>query len=392
MVGAVLVAACAQEPIATSTGAADTTPAETTAVESTAPAEPTTTAAPKTTTSTVAETTTLPALRSLAYETVAEGLPFPIFLTARPGDAHPTLATKDGRLWRLEGSEPVPLLDISDRVVNQGEQGLLGLALDPDDPTSVWVHYSATDGDTVVSELTAGADGVIDPASEREVLRLDQPAGNHNGGMLQFGPDGDLYLGLGDGGGGGDQYGNGQNDDTLLAGLVRIDPGSGEATKYAKGLRNPWRFWIDGDLVYIADVGQNSYEEVNVAPLEPGLNYGWPITEGLRCFDPRQDCDPVGLLLPVVEVEHGDAGTCSITGGIVYRGSAIPELAGHYLYSDYCGGYLRSFRFVDGAAADAADWTDQVGVPGAVPSFGVDAAGEVYVLTTEAVLRLVAVR
>lgn len=144
--------------------------------------------------------------------------------------------------------------------------------------------------------------------------------------------------------------------------------------------------------VVTACTGQNAFEEVNVAGLTEGVNYGWPITEGLHCFQPSSGCDTTGLTLPVIEVGHGDAGTCSITGGIVYRGSAIPEIEGQYFYSDYCGGYLRSFRHDVGEAVDATDWTDFGGVAGSVVSFGVDGAGEMYVLTTESILQVVPVR
>jgi hypothetical protein len=209
--------------------------------------------------------------------------------------------------------------------------------------------------------------------------------------MIQFMPDGRLLLGLGDGGGGGDRFGNGQNPDTLLGGLVSLDvDGDPSPTLYAMGLRNPWRFWIDDTVIYIADVGQNAYEEISVSePLEPGRNYGWPIFEGLHCYA-TAECDGAGLVAPVLEVEHGDAGTCSITGGVVYRGAAIPQLDGHYFYSDYCGGYLRSFLHADGEATELRDWTEQVGVPGGVSGFGVDGAGEMYVTTTEQVLAVVA--
>jgi glucose/arabinose dehydrogenase len=244
----------------------------------------------------------------------------------------------------------------------------------------------------VVAEYTLTAPGTADPSTERVLLRLDQPAANHNGGMLQFGPDGLLYLGLGDGGGANDQFNNGQNPDTLLGGLVAFDvDADSDPVKFATGLRNPWRFWIEGDLIYIADVGQNAFEEVSIGRFEPGINYGWPITEGLHCFRPSSGCDTTGLTLPVIEVAHGDAGTCSITGGIVYRGPAIPEIHGQFFYSDACGGYLRSFSHGAGSV-DITDWTDQVGVPGGVVSFGVDGAGEMYVLTREALLKVVPVR
>jgi glucose/arabinose dehydrogenase len=231
-----------------------------------------------------------------------------------------------------------------------------------------------------------------DPESERVLLRLDQPAGNHNGGTIMFGPDGLLYLGLGDGGAANDRFGNGQNQDTLLGGLVTLAvDGEPSPTLFDYGLRNPWRFWFDEGLAYIADVGQGMYEEVSVAPIEPGLNFGWPITEGLHCFDPPSDCDTSGITLPEIEVVHGDAGTCSITGGIVYRGPSIPEIQGEYFYSDYCGGYLRSFHLEEGTAV-VTDWTDQVGSAGAIVGFGIDGAGEMYVATTERLLKVVPVR
>lgn len=356
----------------------------------TAPASSTaSTDAPGSTTGTTTTTAPLAELQALAYSSVADGVDFPIVLTARPGDDASVVAFKGGTVARLTEGGMEEILDISRRISSGGERGLLGLALHPDDVTRVFIHYSDVNGDTVVSEFAM--DGSIDADSEQVLFTAAQPAGNHNGGWIQIADDGALYLGLGDGGGADDAFGTGQAD-TPLAGLVRIDVDSGAAEKYASGLRNPWRFRIDGDLVYVADVGQNAYEEVSVAPLEPGVNYGWSIMEATHCFSPREGCDTGGLLLPVVEVEHGDAGTCSITGGVVYEGSAIPELAGHYFYSDYCGGYLRSFRFEEDEAADQTDWTEDVGVAGAVVSFGVDGSGEIYVLTTSEILRIEPVR
>jgi glucose/arabinose dehydrogenase len=306
---------------------------------------------------------------------------------------------KNGRIVALDtrtgevGDEPV--LDISGKVRDAGEQGLLAMALHPEDSDRFFVHYSARgDGRTVVAEYRLVDETTADSDSESVLFEISQPAGNHNGGMIMFDPQGVLLLALGDGGGANDTFGHGQNRNTLLGGLVALDvEGSAEPSLYAMGLRNPWRFWIDEGLIYIADVGQSSYEEVSVAPLGPGVNYGWPITEGLHCFRPASGCDVSGLHLPVVEVAHSDAGTCSITGGVVYRGEEIPELTGHYFYSDYCGSYLRSFRYQDGGAVDEADWTDQVGrADGGVVGFGVDGHGEMYVATTRALLRLEAVR
>lgn len=388
MVVFVVVAACSGDsqelaPIPSTT----TTEPQTTTVPST-----TSTTAPATTTTTVAPTTTttLPPLQGLAYEEVAR-MDFPIQLVEW-ADGMSLIATKDGRIWIMEPDGEIrstPVLDIRGQVHNEGERGLLSI-LSSEDRTQVYVHYSDNSSDTVVSRFT-WADGSL--GNEEILFEIDQPANNHNGGMLAWGPDG-LYLGLGDGGRSNDAFGHGQNRDTLLAGLVLISPFTGDATLFQYGLRNPWRFWMDNPsgLVYIADVGQNAFEEVNVAPIEPDINYGWPITEGLHCFSPSSGCDTTGLTLPVIEVAHGDAGTCSIAGGVLYRGLEIPELDGHYFYSDYCGGYLRSFRFENGEAVDQTDWTDQVGVAGNVASFGMDFFGEMYVLTTDRVLKVVPVR
>jgi glucose/arabinose dehydrogenase len=371
---------------------AEQEPAPTT---SSLPPETTTSSPSATTTTTTAttttppETTTLAPLESLAYEEVAS-VQFPIHMV--PWGDSALVASKDGQIWSFEEGEvgATPVLDIADQVRNEGEQGFLALAVHPEDETRVFAHYSDNEGDTVVSEFSW--DGEI-LGSEEIVFTHDQPAGNHNGGMIQFGPDGALYLGLGDGGRSNDAFGNGQNTETLLGGLVRIDvDGGGDAGLWQYGLRNPWRFWVEGESVYIADVGQSAYEEIDVAALDEGRNYGWPITEGQHCFSPASGCETDGLTLPVVEVEHGDAGTCSITGGVVYRGAAIPEIDGHFFYSDYCGGYLRSFRYDGGEVAEETDWTEQVGVPGSVASFGVDSAGEMYVLTTDRILRVVPVR
>lgn len=381
--------ACAQAPAPGPTAPADSghattrAAAPTVAVPTTATTPPTASAAPE---------ATLAPLRSLAYEETAR-LDFPIQLVPAPGGAPSLLALKDGRVFTFDGAfvGESPLLDIGDRVRNRGEQGLLSIATHPDDANRLFAHYSALDGDTVVAELSlAEAAGAppSGPPAEKVLLRLDQPASNHNGGMIQFGPDGALYLGLGDGGGANDAYGHGQDRDSLLGGLVRIDvDGGGEPELFQHGLRNPWRFWIDGDVIYVADVGQSAFEEITVAPFQRGVNHGWPITEGLHCFRPTSGCDTAGITLPVVEVRHGDAGACSITGGVVYRGAAIPELDGAYLFSDYCGGFLRAL--VDG---EVVDYTEQVGDAGSVVSFGVDGSGEVYVLTTERVLKLVAAR
>lgn len=328
---------------------------------------------------------------SLRFVQVAEGVRNPIFLTASPGAAFSYLAEQGGRILYLAGDQiaDLPVLDITEQVTFRGEQGLLGMAIHPAQPHRLFVHYSDRRGHTVVSEFSLSTDGKIaDPNSERIVFFAQQPATNHNGGMIQFGPDGYLYLGLGDGGRADDYYGHGQRPDTPLAAMVRIDPDQATFQVWWYGLRNPWRFWIDEptDLVYIADVGQDAYEEISIAALaEPGLNFGWPITEGLHCFEPRQGCETEGQTLPVLEIAHGDRGTCSVTGGIVYRGPAMPGLWGHYFYSDYCGGYLRSFRWNRALATDLREWSTDLGP---VVSFGTDGTGEMYVLTAHTVYRV----
>ena len=328
---------------------------------------------------------------SLRFVQVAHGARNPIFLTASPGASHSYLAEQRGRILYMANDEiaDLPVLDITEQVTFRGEQGLLGIALHPSQPNRLFVHYSDRIGHTVVSEFSLSGDGkTADPDSERIIFTTQQPATNHNGGMVQFGPDGYLYLGLGDGGRAGDYYGHGQRPDTPLAALVRIDPDQATSEVWWYGLRNPWRFWIDEitGLAYVADVGQDAFEEIDIAPIsQQGLNFGWPITEGLHCYDPRQGCEAAGLTLPALEIAHDDGGTCSVTGGVVYRGPGMPGLWGHYFYSDYCGGYLRSFRWNGALATDLREWTPDLS---SVVSFGTDGAGEMYILTTDTVYRI----
>ena len=364
--------------------------------ESQPPASTTTTSLPSVTSTTAEPEEAPPTTRalppdSLRFIEVAEGAQYPIYLTASQGADHSYLAEQGGRILYLRGDEIAdqPVLDISEKVTFRGEQGLLGIALHPAQTSRLFVHYSNLGGHTVVSEFSLSDDGrTADPDSERIIFFVQQPATNHNGGMIQFGPDGYLYLGLGDGGRAGDHYGHGQRPETPLAALVRIHPDQVTWEVWWYGLRNPWRFWIDRPtgLTYIADVGQDAYEEISLASLsEPGLNFGWPITEGFHCYEPRQGCDAEGLTLPVLEIAHSDAGTCSVTGGIVYRGAAMPGLQGHYFYSDYCGGYLRSFRWDGYLAMDLREWASDLGN---VVSFGTDGSGEMYVLTVNSVYRV----
>lgn len=385
----VVLAACSGTPEVAPTAAtvvASSAPTTSTAGASDASDKPETTVAST-------STTALAPLDSLSLEPVEIDVGQPVQVIGGP-DRVTYVVDKAGRIVGLDGSV---VLDIASLVRNRGEQGLLSAAFEGTD--RLVVHYTDGSGDTVIAAYE-WIDGQA--TSPVEILSLSQPAANHNGGMITFGPDGSLYVGLGDGGAADDRFGNGQNLDTLLGTIIRIsltDNGyvvppdnpelGGEVSEiWAYGLRNPWRFWIDGETMVIADVGQNRYEEIDVVPLQPaGWNFGWPITEGLHCFSPSAGCDTAGQVLPVVETEHGDAGTCSITGGVVYRGDAIGQLDGVYLYSDYCGGYLRGFPIEDPSLV--TDYTEMVGGPmGAVTSFGVGGDGEVYVTTSNAVFRL----
>lgn len=371
-----IAAACSSDPAEPTNPSTDPTPTvteapATTAAASTAPADTQTT------------TPVSSQLQGLTYTEVTQAN-FPIWMEARAGDDDILLATRSGEIRVFPDGTAV--LDLTGRTRTSGERGLLSIARHPDDDTRLFAYFTDEDGTSRVSEFTL--DGLsADPASERVLLEVAQPAGNHNGGTLQFGPDGALYLGLGDGGGSGDRFGNGQNLETLLGGIVRIDPDSGEAELWQYGLRNPWRSWIDGDDIWIADVGQNTYEEINLADITtPDLNYGWPITEADHCYE-AETCDTDGFTMPILEVDRSD-GTCSITGGIVYRGDAIPEMEGRFFFSDYCAGYLRSID----SGGDVIDHTEDVGSLSAVVSFGSDGVGEIYVLTEDAVYRIDPVR
>jgi glucose/arabinose dehydrogenase len=342
---------------------------------------------------------------------VATGFDAPTHLLSRPGDASRLLVVEQaGRVRAVENGRPAEtsFLDIRDRVSSGGERGLFAIAFHPLYPEDrrVFVHYTAAegDGDTHVSAFLVGVEPeVADPASEVVLLSLDQPFANHNGGQIAFGPDGKLYVSLGDGGSGNDPQGNGQNLGTLLGKLLRIDvdgasgytvPGDnpfvgrsgarGEIWSY--GLRNAWRFSFDrqtGDL-YIGDVGQNAREEVDVAPAPDrgwGANFGWSSMEGCRCRL-TGGCEGGGFTLPALDYPLGTEGTCSVIGGYVYRGSAIPALQGHYFYGDFCAGWVRGFRYEGGRAVDHRQWPT-LAPGGPFATFGEDAAGELYVLARD---------
>jgi glucose/arabinose dehydrogenase len=334
---------------------------------------------------------------------VVSGLNAPVLLTAPSGDPRLFIVEKAGRVLVVEQSQllPGPFLDIADFVNAGGERGLLSLAFHPEYLTNglFFVYYSDLNGDSRVVQYRVSANDPYraDPTSGAEVLFVEQPYSNHNGGLITFGPDEMLYIGLGDGGSGGDPDDNGQDKGTLLGSLLRLDVDGGTPYAipadnpfvtdpdgrdeiWAYGLRNPWRYSFDftAGTLYVADVGQRSWEEVNAVPANVGgQNYGWRLMEGSSCFSPA-DCDPTGLVLPVVEYANGDEG-CAVVGGYVYRGAELPSLTGTYFYSDNCSGWIRSFRLVEGTATDLTEW-DLEGV-GSVLSFGQDGAGELYVLS-----------
>ena len=337
---------------------------------------------------------------------VVSGLSQPVHLTSIPGDPRLFVVEQPGRIRIVSDGAVLPaaFLDITERVLAGGERGLLSVAFHPRYSSNgfFYVNYTRVDdGATVIERYRVSSDpNRADPASAKAILTIEQPFANHNGGQVQFGPDGMLYIGTGDGGAGGDPFGHGQNKETLLGGMLRIDVDGGDPYRippgnpfvgqpgalpeiWAIGLRNPWRFSFDVEdgRIYIADVGQNRREEVNARGInEAGLNYGWDVMEASLCFEPESGCDQSGLVLPVAEYER--AVGCSITGGYVYRGSAIPEVIGHYFYGDYCTGAVRSFRLgATGIAADQRQWP--LGSLGSITSFGLDSQRELYIVVHE---------
>ncbi len=331
---------------------------------------------------------------------VTAGLVRPTYLT-QADDDRLFVVEQPGRIRIIENGQLLdrPFLDIAGKVVTDGnEQGLFSVAFHPDYKTNgqFFIDYTRQpDGATVIERYTVSKDdpNQADDQSGKVILTIAQPEANHNGGQLQFGPDGYLYIGMGDGGGQGDRHGpigNGQDRNALLGKILRIDvtnqdtytipPDNPFGTEvWSYGWRNPWRFSFDrttNDL-YIADVGQNTYEEVDFqsASSKGGENYGWRIMEGRHCFNPPEGCDQSGLVLPIAEYSHTEGG-CSITGGYVYRGQQFPAAQGTYFFGDYCTGYLWSLQ----RTGDQWQMTKRLETDMRISSFGEDLNGELYVI------------
>ena len=338
----------------------------------------------------------------LGLRPVASGLEAPLGIThAGDGSNRLFVIQQGGEVLNVNTStgQMQQFLDLSNLTEAGGEQGLLGLAFHPsfEDNGRFFVNYTNEAGDTVIAEYQATPANAAraDPGSARILLEVDQPYSNHNGGQLAFGPDGFLYIGLGDGGSAGDPQNNGQRLNTLLGKILRIDVDADSGGEYAIprdnpfardpealpeiwafGLRNPWRFSFDQETgsMWIADVGQEVLEEVNRVQADaPGLNYGWDDMEGSQCYEPSSGCERTGKVLPVTEYSHEFG--CSITGGFVYRGSEFPSLRGGYIFGDYCSGTIW------GVPSDAPTSTRPVELlrtEHSISSFGEDQSGELF--------------
>lgn len=338
----------------------------------------------------------------VSFELVATGFDNPLLVTSRAGDTRVYVVEQSGDIWSMDtsGGSRVKVLDVSGDIEYSGERGLLGAAFDPADPSRLYVDYTAsgTGATAIVEYAFPLADAAANATPVRTVLWTPQPYSNHNGGMLAFGPDGYLYVAMGDGGSGGDPQDNGQNPNTLLGSILRIDvsdtapgydipadnpyaSGGGDPAVWATGVRNPWRLSFDGPILYIGDVGQNKREEADVLDSSAvgGVNLGWRRMEGDLCYPSGAACmgSTYGFADPVFVYPHsGTNSGCAITGGYVYRGLAYPNLLGVYFFADYCNGVLQGMRAYDGSFSDTRVFTG-VDIPG-LTSFGIDSSGEIY--------------
>lgn len=393
-------------------GPEDTTPDVAAGSTTTTPGEesPTTTSGDGTATSSTtagSPASSLPPLQSIELELVFDGFRQPTVLSAPAGDDRLFVAQRVGVIRILDENREMldpAFLDITDRVLAGGiEQGLLGLTFHPDYANNgrFFVYYTDKQGRRQLSEFAVSVSDPsrANPDSEKVIIERDQPPDatdiRHYGGNIHFGPDGYLWVSVGDGA---DSRAQGQDPNTIFGAVLRVDVDSGDpysippdnpfvngggaAEVWAFGLRNPWRFAIDSvdGMVYIADVGHADQEEINVVPLsEGGHNFGWSDVEGTRCFH-VQDCDLSLYTSPAITYTHEEG--LSVTGGFVYRGDEIPELHGTYFYSDWVNQWIRSFKYVDGQAIEEKDWTEELGGPFGQPNtYGLDGHGELYLVT-----------
>lgn len=364
---------------------------------------------------------------SLSSVQIADGFKKPLFVTSHPSDAKLLYVVEQlGKIMLIQNGKRLkrPFLDIDARVVNPSrpgdERGLLGFAFHPDHEKNgkFYINYMNNDDFTVVSEFKVESPLRADHSSERILFDLKQPYSNHNGGHLEFGPHGYLYISVGDGGKAGDPLNAGQDLNTVFGKILRIDvnqipygipksnPFYGQKNKrgeiWAWGMRNPWRFSFDrknGDIYY-GDVGQNKWEEINYEPgtSKGGVNYGWRIMEANHCYDPEENCRQSGLTPPILEypndanymrtltgMDQPDVDGCSVTGGYVYRGKQIDGLQGTYLFGDYCSGNIWSFKVENGKAVEFQNRTEEINIAEGeftnyISSFGEDADGELYIV------------
>ena len=371
--------------------------------------------------------------KNLSSVLIADGYKKPVFITSYPNNAKLLYIVEQAGLIKIinDGKKlSRPFFDINKRVVNPNrpgdERGLLGFAFHPNHTNNgkFYINYMDNDGNTIVSEFSTNSELRANHKSERIILKLKQPYGNHNGGDIQFGPDGYLYISIGDGGKAGDPLNAGQDLSSLFGKIIRIDieqepygipksnPFFGQKDKreeiWAWGLRNVWRFSFDkqtGDK-YLADVGQNKWEEVNFEPASSkgGLNYGWRIMEANHCYDPKENCPTEGLIKPIIEYPNDanhpafafriieelsfsetDVEGCSVTGGYVYRGQKIKSMQGQYIFGDYCSGNIWTLKVVNGKAINFKNRTEEINIGGGefttyISSFGQDSDGEIYII------------
>ncbi len=381
-----------------------------------------TVASPVTSDPAAVESTTPPAVpdgsfAGLTVEEVTTGLSVPVWADSPPDSDRLFVVEQTGTIREIVDGTALetPYLDVSRFITTRGlEQGLLGLAFHPDfaENRRAFVSFTNVNGHTRVMEYLQDLRDPLrlDPGTGRLIFALDQPHQYHNGGMIRFGPDGMLWLALGDGGGIGDRYENGQNPHTLHGTILRLDVDGeppyqvppdnpfadgrdGAPEVFAFGFRNPWNFtFVDDDLLFVADVGQETWEEVNVLDLtsDGGNNYGWSIMEGPDCFE-ADECDRTGLVVPDLDVFHRR--TCAIVGGPVYQGTMIPEIAGRYFYGDYCVGWVRSVLWDGAEFVEETDWSEQLGELGQLTTLAEDPDGEILILTHEGTIhRIVAER